>query len=60
MSAIDNEHPSVWRLTPEQSRAFLEALFNPPEPSEALKKAARRSREMFGEHQPKETRDEAV
>jgi hypothetical protein len=41
---------SSWTLTPEQSVAFVETLLNPLEPSEKLKEAARRSREMFGEN----------
>lgn len=58
MTAPDNRLPSLWRLSPEQSRAFLETLFNPPKPNQALKDAARRTSEVLGEAQPKETRDE--
>lgn len=38
----------VVRLAMEDQRVFLEALLNPPEPNEALKRAERRYREMTG------------
>ena len=38
-----------WKLTPEESAAFLYALMNPSEPNEAMRRAAQRYREYFGE-----------
>ena len=38
----------VMTLSVRDSLAFAEAVLNPPEPNEALRKAGRRAREMFG------------
>ena len=38
----------IIRLNAEDSRAFAEALLNPREPTERLRAAARRYREMLG------------
>jgi uncharacterized protein (DUF1778 family) len=31
-----------WQLNPDDSRALIESLFNPPQPNDALKAAAAR------------------
>jgi uncharacterized protein (DUF1778 family) len=38
-----------WVLDTEQSRAFAALLLDPPEPNEALRKAAEAHRALFGE-----------
>lgn len=38
---------SVIRLSPEESKRFLDLIENPPEPNEALKKAMKRHDELF-------------
>ena len=40
-TAVVREH-ETWALNRRDSRAFVEALLNPPEPNEALKAAAAR------------------
>ena len=42
--AVVQEH-EVLRLNESQSRAFVETLLNPPEPNEALRKAAEQYQE---------------
>jgi uncharacterized protein (DUF1778 family) len=37
--SVIREH-EIFRLNPSQSRAFVELLLNPPEPNEALQRAA--------------------
>ena len=39
----------VIRLSARDTEILIEALLNPPEPNEALREAARRHRELFGE-----------
>lgn len=36
----------VWRLNAEQSKAFVQALIEPPEPNAALKAVAKRYRAL--------------
>ena len=43
------EQTEIIRLSAEASRQFAEAILNPPEPSEALKKARKRYLELIGE-----------
>lgn len=43
------EQTEIIHLSLEDQRQLAEAILNPPEPNEALKKAARRHRELFGE-----------
>jgi uncharacterized protein (DUF1778 family) len=43
---IEREH--IIQLSLEDQRRFAEALLNPPEPTPALRRAARRYRELFG------------
>jgi uncharacterized protein (DUF1778 family) len=40
---------NVLKLSTEDSKAFVEALLNPAEPNEALKKAMRRHHQEFGD-----------
>ena len=42
------EENDVLRLSAEDQRRFADALLNPPIPAAALKRAARRRRELFG------------
>ena len=42
------EDSRLIRLNADESRAFAEALLNPPEPSERLRKAARRYLDTVG------------
>ena len=42
------EHSEIIRLSIEGQRQIAEAILNPPEPNEALEKAAERYRELFG------------
>jgi uncharacterized protein (DUF1778 family) len=42
------EQTEVIRLSLDGQRQIADAILNPPEPTEALKKAARRYRELFG------------
>jgi uncharacterized protein (DUF1778 family) len=42
------ERTTMIRLTVEDQRRIWEALINPPEPNEALRRAAQRHRELFG------------
>ncbi len=42
------EESHIVRLSLEGQRAFAEALLNPPEPNEALKKAFERHEKLFG------------
>jgi uncharacterized protein (DUF1778 family) len=39
----------IVKLNAEQSRIFAEALLNPPQPNAALRRAARRHRQLVGE-----------
>ena len=43
------EETDTARLSIEGQRQIAEAILNPPEPTNALKKAAKRYRELFGE-----------
>jgi uncharacterized protein (DUF1778 family) len=43
------EQTEILRLSVEDQRQIAEAILNPPEPNEALKKAAKKYRELFGE-----------
>ena len=43
------ERTEIVRLSLEGQRQFVEAILNPPEPNKALRKAAKRHRELFGE-----------
>jgi uncharacterized protein (DUF1778 family) len=43
------EETDIARLSIEGQRQIAEAILNPPEPTNALKKAAKRYRELFGE-----------
>lgn len=43
------EQAEVIHLSIEGQRQFAEAILNPPPPNAALKKAAKRYRELFGE-----------
>jgi hypothetical protein len=36
---------NTWRLTPKDSKRFADALENPPDPADELKKAAERYRQ---------------
>ena len=47
-SESQNLQESVIKLNAEESLAFAEALLNPREPTERLRAAARRYREMIG------------
>ena len=47
--ALVREHEG-WVLNRRQSKAFVEALLNPPEPNEALKAAAGRHRSRIGKN----------
>lgn len=40
---------NVLKLNAEDSRAFVEAILNPKEPTDALKKAMRRHQQEFGD-----------
>ncbi len=42
------EDSAVLRLSLEGQRQFAEAILNPPAPNAALRRAARRYRELFG------------
>jgi uncharacterized protein (DUF1778 family) len=42
------EQTEIIRLSVEDQRRIAEAIQNPPEPTPALRKAARRYRELFG------------
>jgi uncharacterized protein (DUF1778 family) len=42
------EQTEILRLSAEDQRQIAEAILNPPEPTPALRKAARRYRELFG------------
>lgn len=42
------ERTEILRLSAEDQRQIAEAILRPPEPTPALKKAARRYRELFG------------
>jgi len=42
------EQTEIIRLSVEGQRQIAEAILNPPEPGPALRKAARRYRELFG------------
>jgi uncharacterized protein (DUF1778 family) len=42
------EQTEIIRLSVEDQRQIAEAIQNPPEPTPALRKAARRYRELFG------------
>jgi len=43
------EQTEIIRVSIEDQRQLVDAILNPPEPTEALKKAARRYRELIGE-----------
>lgn len=43
---VIKEH-NVMILSESDSKLFVESMLNPPEPNEALKRAARRHRELF-------------
>jgi uncharacterized protein (DUF1778 family) len=43
------EQTEIIRLSLEDQRQIAAAILNPPEPNKALKKAAKRYRELFGE-----------
>ena len=43
------EQTEIIRLSMEDQRQIAEAILNPPAPNKALKKAARRHRDLFGE-----------
>jgi uncharacterized protein (DUF1778 family) len=43
---LDEEH--LIRLSARDAKAFFAAIENPPEPNEALKRAARRHAELLG------------
>ncbi len=43
------EQTEIIRLSLEGQRQIAEAILNPPAPNKALKKAAKRHRELFGE-----------
>ena len=45
--AIEEHH--IIRLSLVDQRAIAEAILNPPEPNEALKRAFERRRELFGD-----------
>jgi hypothetical protein len=40
--------PETIQLSAEDQRLFVETLLNPPEPSDALRRAAQKHRELFG------------
>jgi uncharacterized protein (DUF1778 family) len=42
------EQTEILRLSAEDQRQIARAILNPPEPTPALRKAARRYRELFG------------
>jgi uncharacterized protein (DUF1778 family) len=42
------EQTEILRLSAEDQRRIAEAILNPPEPTPALRRAARRYRELFG------------
>ena len=42
------EQTEIIRLSVEDQRQIAEALLNPPEPTPALRRAAKRYRELFG------------
>ena len=43
------EETTIIRLAVEDQRRIMEAILNPPEPNEALRRAMQRRRELFGE-----------
>jgi uncharacterized protein (DUF1778 family) len=43
------EQTEIIRLSIEDQRQIADAILNPPAPNKALKKAAKRYRELFGE-----------
>jgi hypothetical protein len=43
------ETTEIIALSAEDQRLFVEMLLNPPEPSEALLRAAQKHRELFGD-----------
>jgi uncharacterized protein (DUF1778 family) len=43
------EQTEIIRLSIEDQRQIAEAILNPPAPTKALKKAAKRHRDLFGE-----------
>jgi uncharacterized protein (DUF1778 family) len=43
------EQTEIIRLSIEDQRQIAEAILNPPAPAKALKKAAKRHRDLFGE-----------
>jgi uncharacterized protein (DUF1778 family) len=45
--AVISNH-NILKLNAEDSRAFIDAILNPAEPNEALKEAARRYQQEFG------------
>ena len=47
VQAIEEHH--IIRLSLADQRAIAEAILNPPEPNEALKRAFERRRELFGD-----------
>jgi uncharacterized protein (DUF1778 family) len=42
------EETTIIRLSVEDQRLIAEAILSPPEPNEALRRALRRQRELFG------------
>jgi Protein of unknown function (DUF1778) len=46
----------IIRLSAKDQRAFAEAILNPPEPTAALLRAARRHRELIQEFEPRGVR----
>jgi len=43
------EQTEILRLSVEDQKQIADAILNPPEPNAALKKAAKKYRELFGE-----------
>jgi uncharacterized protein (DUF1778 family) len=43
------EETTIIRVAVEDQRRIMEAILNPPEPNEALRRAMQRRRELFGD-----------
>jgi uncharacterized protein (DUF1778 family) len=51
LAALEREakaEPVAWKLDAEQSKQLVDALINPPEPNEALCKAAENHKRLIG------------
>jgi hypothetical protein len=55
-AAAASGEAQIIRLSAEDQRVFAEAILNPPEPTPALRRAARRHRELIQELEPRGVR----